>query len=193
MGIIDTLKHEVGEALRPLRAGHEKVAVHRLGLADGARIHVSSPAFADGTAIPRRFSGEGDDVSPPLAWSAVPAGTREVAVLCEDPDAPFPSPFVHWLVHGLAPEVRSLPEALAPSADPPQPESAHQGSNSARDTGYTGPMPPPGHGVHHYYFQVFALDTRLDLDGSPTRDELVDAMRGHILASGTLIGTYFRD
>lgn len=193
MGIVDTIKHEVGKALRPIRAGHEKVATYRLAALDGHGIRVVSPAFADGAAMPKHFAGDGDDVSPPLSWSDVPAGTREVAVLCEDPDAPFPSPFVHWLVHGLPPDVHALPEGLAKTSVVPGVPSAHQGDNSGRDEGYTGPMPPPGHGVHHYYFQVFALDRRLNLQDSPTRDELVHAMEGHVLAAGTLIGTYLRD
>jgi len=193
MGIVDTVKREFGKAIRPIRAGHEKVAVHRPELTAGASIEVSSTAFVEGGAIPRRYAGDGDDVSPALSWSRVPDRTRSVAVLCEDPDAPFPSPFVHWLVHGLPAMVHSLPEGVGKSATVPGVPAAHQGSNSGHDTGYMGPMPPPGHGVHHYYFQVFALDAALDLDESPTRDELVRAMRGHVLASGSLIGTYVRE
>lgn len=192
MGIVDTVKREFGKAIRPIRAGHEKVAVHRPELTAGANIEVTSAAFGEGAAIPRHYAGDGDGVSPPLAWSRVPERTRSVAVLCEDPDAPFPSPFVHWLIHGLPPTVHSLDEGVGRTTTVPGVPSAHQGSNSGHDTGYMGPMPPPGHGVHHYYFEVFALDTPLGLDESPTRDELVKAMRGHVLASGSLVGTYVR-
>ncbi len=192
MSIVDTVKREFGKAIRPIRAGHEKVAVHRPELTAGANIEVTSAAFGEGAAIPRHYAGDGDGVSPPLAWSRVPERTRSVAVLCEDPDAPFPSPFVHWLIHGLPPTVHSLDEGVGRTTTVPGVPSAHQGSNSGHDTGYMGPMPPPGHGVHHYYFEVFALDTTLDLDESPTRDELVKAMRGHVLASGSLVGTYVR-
>lgn len=190
MGRIDAERREVDGARRTIRVGHERVALHHPGLAGWAPIEVSSAAFAEGAVIPRHFAGDGDDVSPPLSWSKVPAATREVVVLCEDPDAPFPSPFVHWLIHGLPPAVRSLSEGVT---DTPVIPAAHQGKNSRRDTGYMGPLPPPGHGVHHYYFEVFALDAALDLDGAPTRDQLVRAMRGHVIGSGALVGTYTRE
>jgi Raf kinase inhibitor-like YbhB/YbcL family protein len=193
MGIVDDIKHEIGKAFRGVRAGHEKVAIHRLKAPDGRSLVVTSAAFAEGEAIPRRYAGDGDDVSPPLAWSGLPAGTRSVAVLCEDPDAPFPKPFVHWLVHGLPPDVGALPEGVAKTADLPGLPTAHQGANSGRDEGYTGPMPPPGHGVHHYYFQVFALDAAPAVGASTTRDELVRAAEGHVLAAGALVGTYVRE
>lgn len=192
MGHIDAREHELAGAPRPIRMGHERVAANRPGLAGRGSIEVRSAAFADGEVIPRRYAGDGEDVSPPLAWSHVPRETREVAVLCEDPDAPMASPFVHWLVHGLPPGVRALGEGVTRATFVPGLPPAHQGRNSGQDTGYMGPLPPPGHGVHHYYFEVFALDQPLGLRALCTRDELVQAMRGHVLASGVLVGTYER-
>ena len=193
MGSVDSVKRGSSKGLHPIRAGHEDVAVFRPELAGATTVEVSSPAFVEGGAIPRHFAGDGDDVSPPLSWSKVPAGTRSIAVLCEDPDAPVASPFVHWLVHGVPPDVHALAEGVARTPYVPGVPAAHHGRNSGRDTGYLGPLPPPGHGVHHYYFQVFALDAAPRVSASPTRDELVKAMRGHVLGSGVLVGTYVRE
>jgi Raf kinase inhibitor-like YbhB/YbcL family protein len=109
-------------------------------------------------------------------------------VLCEDPDAPLHKPYVHWLVYGIEPDTHVLHEGLPPTGAPLS-DGAQQGRNTAGDHGYTGPQPPPGHGRHHYHFQVFALDEPLDLHAPVTRNRLVATMRGHVLAWGEIIGT----
>lgn len=158
-------------------------------LAAPARLEIQSPAFSPGGRIPRVYTADGDNRSPPLSWSGLPPGTRELVLVCEDPDAPFPRPFVHWILYGLGPGTTSLPEGLALSAMPVALPGARQGRNSLHRDGYTGPATPPGHGTHHYHFQLFALDAPLTLGARPDRDELIAAMSGHVLAHGTLVGT----
>jgi len=145
---------------------------------------VASSVFEAGDAIPRRYSGEGEDVSPPLSWEDVPAGTQEFALICDDPDAPLPEPWVHWAVYGIPPQARSLPEGEV--------GSAVEGRNSWGRIGYGGPMPPPGHGVHHYHFRLYALDAPLDLKPGATKGDLLAAMAGHVLAEAEVVGTYRR-
>jgi len=178
-----------GRILRPLRAGDEKLAANKEGRLEHA-IRLESPAFADGARIPDPFAGK-DGRSPPLRWSGVPAKARELVLICEDPDAPLPKPFVHWTVYDVAPSVTELPEGLPPTGQPLA-NGAIQGRNSMGRDGWIGPTPPPGHGVHHYHFQLFALDGRLDLEAPVDRDKLVEAMRGRVLATGEIVGTYER-
>jgi Raf kinase inhibitor-like YbhB/YbcL family protein len=141
--------------------------------------------------MPARY-GAKHNVSPALAWSGVPAQAQEVVVLMEDPDAPMPQAFVHWSIYGIPPSVNSLPEGIGAggTAGRTLPGGVFQGRNSTGRTGFFGPKPPPGHGVHHYHFQVFALDEPLGLGPDAERDALVEAMRGHVLAQGDLVGTY---
>lgn len=147
---------------------------------------VLSAAFAMGAAVPDRYAC--GPCSPPLAWSEPPAGTRSLAILCDDPDAPA-GDWVHWVVFNLAPDVRALPENVA--RDAALPGGAVQGVNDYDRVGYDGPCPPPGR-PHRYHFKVFALDARLALDASARKADLMKAMRGHVLAQGTLVGTYAR-
>lgn len=147
-------------------------------------ITLSSTAFDDGGRIPRKYTGEGEDISPPLAWTGVPGGTREIALICDDPDAPTPSPWVHWVLYGIPGSATSLKEGSA--------GGAVEGRNDFGRSGYGGPMPPRGHGVHRYYFQVYALDRQLDLKAGATKEQLLAAMKGRIIAQGRLVGTYER-
>ena len=147
---------------------------------------VLSAAFAMGAAIPDRYACA--PFSPPLSWSEIPAGTQSIAVLCDDPDAPV-GDWVHWVVFNLAPDVRSLPENVA--RDAALPGGAVQGVNDYDRTGYDGPCPPPGQ-THRYFYKVFALDARLALGAGARKADLVKAMRGHVLAQGSLMGTYAR-
>lgn len=158
-------------------------------------IQLTSAAISEGKPIPRKYTGEGVDVSPPLAWSNVPEGTKELALLCDDPDAPRPEPWVHWVLYKLPPAARGLPEGIPREARLQEPAGALQGKNSwpeGENTGYLGPMPPPGHGVHRYFFKIFALDTTLDVKPGLDKDGLLRAMQDHILAEGQLMGTYQR-
>jgi Raf kinase inhibitor-like YbhB/YbcL family protein len=158
-------------------------------------IKLRSPVFASGENIPKRYTGEGDDISPPLQWSETPAGTKQFALICVDPDAPTDDPWVHWLLYGIPPDVTGLPEGLPAVPVLNEPPGAAQGKNSwsaDRTIGYRGPMPPPGHGVHHYYFTIYALDKVFDLQPELGKRTLMSVMNGHILDQGELMGTYER-
>ena len=164
-----------------------EIVARRLGLAAPA-IELKSATFADGQPIPpKHASGHGR--SPALSWSQLPPGTREVVILCEDPDAPTPEPFVHWILTGVPPELTHLPEGLPPTSAPLG-SGAVQGRNDMRHYGYFGPEPPRSHGVHHYYFQLFAVDRRLNAPS--TRAQLLEALRDHVLGWGELVGTFQR-
>ncbi len=147
-------------------------------------LNVTSSAFEPNGAIPKKYTGAGEDISPPLSWNGAPDGTEEFALVCEDPDAPMDEPFVHWVIYGIPKSQTSLPEGS--SGD------AAEGKNSFGNPGYGGPMPPPGHGTHHYHFEVYALDAPVGLTPGASKPDLLDAMEGHILDQGELVGTYER-
>src|SRR5204863_514656 len=126
----------------------------------------------------------------PLQWSGVPPAAKALALVMDDPDAPDPS-FTHGLIYGLPPTTKELPEGILRTDGGGLPAGAVQGQNSFRTTGYGGPSPPPGR-PHHYRFKVAALDRAIELKPGVTRREVLDAMSGHILAEGELIGTYGR-
>ncbi|RJP32947.1 MAG: YbhB/YbcL family Raf kinase inhibitor-like protein [Phycisphaerales bacterium] len=156
------------------------------------RLH--SPAFDSGGRIPTKFTGDGDDLSPPLAWSDPPQGVAQYALIMEDPDAPRPQPWVHWIIHGIPGDVFALPAGV-PREDPlGVPPGARQGVNSwgRGQVGYRGPAPPRGHGRHRYFFRLFALDQPLSLAGGIEKEELLKAMKGHTLATAEFMGTYER-
>jgi Raf kinase inhibitor-like YbhB/YbcL family protein len=191
MTIGESLKRVVGKALRPVRAGDDDLAIERLGARSLPKIEVHSASFGDDHVIPARFThSDGDDVSPALRWHGVPESAAEIVVLCEDPDAPSSKPFVHWIAYGIAPVDGGLIEGVR--AEPRADSGMMQGKNSMHADGYAGPAPPPGHGVHHYHFQIFALGRRLDLEPGANRDDIVEAMRGHVIAAGEVVGTYER-
>jgi len=164
------------------------VMAAREGGTGSSRLVLTSPAFQEGRQIPVRHSCDGDDVSPALAWSGVPVETRGFVLICDDPDAPRGT-WVHWLLYNLPAEATALEEAV-PTL-PELPSGARQGINDAGDVGYGGPCPPPGK-PHRYFFRLHALDTLLSLPPGLHRPELDRAMAGHILARGTLMGTYQR-
>lgn len=158
---------------------------------------LTSPVFRENQEIPVRYSGEGEDVSVPLEWSAVPAGCREFVVICEDPDAPVRAgtdhPFVHWVIYNISPTTTALPEGIPSERRIEAPVRAHQGVNSFGNIGYGGPMPPVGHGIHHYVFKLYALNTELGLQPGASKAELLRAMQGHILDAAQLTGKYRRE
>ncbi len=156
---------------------------------------ITCSAFSDQAAIPTQYTGDGADRSPPLAWQDVPEGTRELALICDDPDAPSPQPWVHWLIYKIPPDVRELPEDLPKGEIMESPLHAYQGLNSwssGQTIGYRGPAPPPGHGTHHYHFTLYALDTELDVAAGIDKAALLSAMQGYILSQVEIIGTYAR-
>jgi len=150
-------------------------------------IKIKSPAFEEGGMIPKQYTCDGRDISPPLEWTSIPEGTQSFALICDDPDAPMGT-WVHWVLFDLPPNINSLPENIPP--DRILPNGAKQGTNDFGNIGYGGPCPPRG--THRYYFKIYALDTKLNLNPGLTKAELLDAMRGHILAEGQLMGRYKR-
>lgn len=149
---------------------------------------LTSSAFAEGQPIPAQFTGDGADVSPPLRWSDAPPGARAFALICDDPDAPAGT-WVHWVLYGLPATITELAQAVPASET--LPNGARQGLNDFRRVGYGGPSPPPGK-PHRYFFRVYALDAEPPLKPRATKAELLKAMQNHILAEGTLMGTYQR-
>jgi Raf kinase inhibitor-like YbhB/YbcL family protein len=150
-------------------------------------IKVTSASFTEGGMIPKQYTCDGKDVSPPLAWSGVPDGAKSISLICDDPDAPMGT-WVHWVLFNLAPKTNGLAEGV-PSSKTLE-NAAKHGTNDFRRFGYGGPCPPGG--THRYYFKVYALDRMLDLDPGVTKADLVEAMKGHILAEGQLMGRYKR-
>jgi Raf kinase inhibitor-like YbhB/YbcL family protein len=157
-----------------------------------AKFEIRSAAFHNGDAIPKIYSGEGKDISPPLEFTRPPKGTLEMALLVEDPDAPQPQPWVHWILYGLSPELRTLPEGVEAGQASLSHPKVHQGKNSFGKIGYGGPMPPPGHGWHHYHFKLFALDVPLKFQSVPSKPEFMKAIHGHVIAESELVGLYRR-
>lgn len=155
-------------------------------------ITIKSPSFDHGQPIPKRNTGDGADVSPLLRWSGVPDATKELALICDDPDAPTPQPWVHWVLYKIPAGTTGLPEQIFKSAKLDIPVGAYQGANSWNAIGYGGPAPPPGHGTHHYHFKLYALDTTLDVPEGIDKTALLKAMEGHVITEGELIGTYER-
>jgi hypothetical protein len=158
-------------------------------MATNTSMVIRSTAFAEGAEIPRRYTCEGPDVSPPLEWTGVPSRARSLALVVDDPDAPDPKAprmtWVHWVLHDMPPDTAGLAEAVARDALPP---GTRQGVNDWKRTGYGGPCPPIGR--HRYYFKLYALDTLLGDLRTPTKPELEAAMKGHVVAEAKLMGTY---
>ncbi len=155
-------------------------------------LEIRSTAFDAGQLIPGKYTGEGPDVSPPLQWSGLPDGVAELALIMDDPDAPRPEPWVHWVICRIPANAGGLPEGVPKTERLDEPAGALQGENSFGKTGYGGPMPPEGHGMHHYHFKLYALDQALDVKPGLTKDDLLAAMKGHVVAEGELVGTYER-
>ena len=178
----------------PLAALLIAACTHGGPTADQTRrtIQVTSPAFDAGQPIPVRHTADGANVSPPLTWRNLPPDTQALALIVDDPDAPRPQP---WVLYGLSPDLDGLPQGIPTQPALDQPIQARQGQNSSQDDniGYTGPAPPPPDAPHHYHFTLYALDRPLNLQPGATKDQLLEAMQGHILATGELVGTYDRE
>ncbi len=157
-----------------------------------AAMTITSSAFKSGEPIPKKYTGDGLDVSPPLTWSGIPEGTRELVLICDDPDAPMVEPWVHWIVYGISPDVKGLPEGKSGEDISGKFEGMKEGTNSWGKTGYGGPAPPHGHGVHHYIFTIYALDTTLEVPSGATKKDMFQAMGQHVLENSELVGTYER-
>lgn len=192
----------LGKMLANVRAGTDKLTILQqgLGLQEGGRevpsLDLTSPAFADGAALPVRFTADGTGVSPPLTWGTPPFGTASLALLVEDADAPTPQPLVHAVIWGLAADAGRLAEGaivVDGAGIPSVSGGGDVGRNSFLREGWLPPDPPTGHGPHRYCFQLFALGVGAGNPGiSPGRSALIEAMYGHVLAAGLLTGTYER-
>jgi len=154
-------------------------------------MNLSSAAFAPNGAIPALYTGEGQDMSPPLAWTGVPAAAKSLVLIVDDPDAPDPRApkmtWVHWVLYDIPVSATALPQGVRSSA---LPAGTREGLNDWKRKGYGGPMPPVGR--HRYFHKLYALDVVLPDLGSATKAQLEKAMAGHVLAQGELIGTYER-
>lgn len=149
-------------------------------------LELTSSAFKDGAAIPVQYTCDGANVSPPLAWSGIPAGTQALAVIVEDPDAPS-GVVTHWVVFGLQPTVESLPENASKTG---MPGAAMQGRNNSGKIGWMGPCPP--NGTHHYIFHLYAVNLEFELKPGAERSDVDNVTRGHVLAETKLTGLYSR-
>jgi len=150
-------------------------------------IIIKSPAFVPGGKIPGKYTCDGMDISPPLTWTSGPEGTKTFALICDDPDAPMGT-WVHWVLFNLPADITEFRENVPPERE--LESGAKQGMNDFRKIGYGGPCPPGG--VHRYFFKLYALDKKIDLEAGATKAELLKAMEGHILAEGQIMGRYER-
>lgn len=163
-------------------------------------MNLSSPAFKNGETVPQQHTGVGQDQSPPLVWSDVPRETQSFALICDDPDAPSrmrprpEGPWVHWVIYNIPASERQLPEAVEALSE--LPFGSVQGQNdfgTPGNIGYRGPMPPIGSGPHRYFFKLYALDQKLDLGPKDaSKQTLLAAMHGHVLAEAELMGVFER-
>jgi len=147
-------------------------------------LQIVSPVFEFLGSIPKRYTGEGENVSPQLEWSGLPLGTKQLALICHDPDAPMPRGFTHWVIYGIPPTASGIVEAGGGVFT--------EGVNSSGEPGYTGPIPPVGHGPHHYFFWLYALDKELDLKLGLDREQLLGAIEDHMIEQARLVGIYER-
>lgn len=158
-------------------------------------VQVTSSAFSEGEQIPTKYTADGEDVSPPISWANLPQGTRELMLICEDPDAPTAEPWVHWVVYKIPADWDGLPEAIPKELRPHRPRGILQGKNSwtiGQTIGYRGPAPPPGSGPHRYFFRVYALDAKPVLEPGRDKKSLLDEVMEHVLDEGHLMGVYQR-
>lgn len=201
--MLEHIPHWLGAALHGVRAGADKLAIAqpdlhgadqgRPGARGAATIELSSPAFAQHGRLPVRFTADGEGVSPPLVWGAVPPGTAMLALLVEDADAPAPAPLVHAIVWGLPADAGRLAEGAIQADGAGSATHGDVGRNSYFSEGWLPPDPPTGHGTHAYAFQLFALGAGVGDPGeTPGRAALLRAMAGHVLGAGLLIGNYSR-
>lgn len=156
------------------------------------RMTIRSDAFRQLQAIPARHTEDGEDLSPPLAWANVPPLAKELAIICDDPDAPTEEPWVHWVIYKIPITAQGLAEGIQRAERLPPPLKSLQGKNSWHTVGYRGPAPPQGSGVHHYHFKLYALNTPLTVGPNLDKEGLLKAMSGHVLMEAELVGTYQR-
>ena len=173
----------------PERHSGESITIMRVDPIYDTGVLVTCPVQEADGRLPDRHSAYHDNISPPLTWSNVP-DVAAWAVIVEDPDAPREQPFVHWMIWNIPGSAHGLPEGVGNAAQPITPHDAIQGKNDMGGYGWFGPRPPAGHGLHRYYFQVFALDDRIPMDSDTPLKELLNALKGHTIAKGEMMATY---
>jgi Raf kinase inhibitor-like YbhB/YbcL family protein len=190
--MLEKLPESIGHALENQRAGMEKVLYHAVALQHGsAKLLIVSPAFAPGARMPVRFTADGPGVSPPLQWADIPVEAASLALIVEDADSPTSEPLVHAIAVDIDPRLRGFDEGDITAESEQTP--ANLGRNSFLRQAWLPPDPPPGHGVHRYAFQLFALLPGDEFSNAPGRKELVTAIRQRAIGSGCMIGTYQRE
>ena len=147
-------------------------------------LQIGSPAFTALEPIPKRYTIDGENISPPVEWSGLPSGTQQLVLICHDPDAPLVRGFTHWTIYNIPSTVAGLAEAGG--------SKFTQGKNSTDNLGYTEAAPPNGHGLHHYYFWLYALDKELDLKPGLNREQILDAIADRVIEQARLVGVYQR-
>lgn len=186
----------LGQALRSVRSDESKLIEAMPAVASHSNtISIKSPVFEDGAPIPKTYTADGASVFPTLKWKGVPRESKSLLLVVEDPDAPKPTPFVHGIFYNMPPQLEELPEiAVDPDGITERlaKVGVHMGTNSVFEPAYMAPTPPPGHGPHHYHFQLIALDKLLEFDKVPSLADIKAAIDGHALAAGELVGTYER-
>jgi len=191
--VLQNLPEQLGRALLGQRAGMENIALYRLLLErDVPHIDLHSSAFANMTAMPQRYTADGDGLSPPLGWRGMPEGAALAVLLVEDADSPTPRPLVHAIAVALDPRDGAVREGALDSADDASRDALEIGLNSLLKRAWLPPDPPPGHGEHRYAFQIFALRDGAPFSRAPGRQEIFDAILERAIAAGCLIGTYER-
>ncbi len=161
--------------------------LHAQTAKEGAVMKITSAAFSDGGMIPVKHTCDGADVSPPLSWSGVPEEAKSLALVCDDPDAPAGT-WVHWVLYDMPPDAAGLPEGVPPAET--LESGARHGINDFRKYGFGGPCPPGG--THRYYFKLYALDSAVGLAAGASKERLLQAVKGHVLAEAVLMGRYTR-
>jgi len=190
--MLEKLPESLGQALVNQRAGMESVVYNQLHAHHAtARLEVASHAFAFNARLPPKYTADGAGISPPIAWNHVPAEAESIALIVEDADSPTPHPLVHAIVVGLPAEHGSIDEGALSSPDHPG-IGFETGRNSFFKQAWLPPDPPPGHGVHRYVFQAFALRAGTPFSHAPGRGEVIEAILDRAIAAGCLIGTYER-
>ena len=192
--MLEKLPETLGHLLGHQRAGLENILFNTLDLREGtARITLTSPAFVDHAPIPSQYTADGDGISPEIDWNGVPPAATSLALIVEDADSPTPAPLVHAIAVDIDVKRLQLQEGELQETDHGKNTALSLGRNSYLRQAWLPPDPPPGHGIHRYAFQLFALADGEPFNDAPGRHELVEALRKRAIASGCLIGTYTRD
>jgi Raf kinase inhibitor-like YbhB/YbcL family protein len=190
------LVHTIGELLRPIRSGEDKLLEAKPEVAtQNQSISVRSSAFAEGAPMPVQYSEDGSGDFPPIQWTNVPDGTKSFVLVVEDPDIPKATPFVHGIFYNIPADVMEIATSDVVGGKPAPllvSKGVKMGTNTLFKAEYLSPTPPPGHGPHHYHFELLALDKMLDFDKEPTLADIRKEIENHVFAFGILIGVYER-